>query len=161
MKVLAKRGIAVFIDCFIIACIVLIPQPLFNSLSADLKSEFLLLLIIPLYCLKDCVFKNASIGKKIVGIEIFDSNWKAPKISALIYRNIWMAYKGYFLFWKSKVAHESKITLFDEERNDLGTVVIDKKVYKRLKKECEVQKGDYCENMTRMYNEYLRGIYIK
>lgn len=161
MKILTKRGIAVFIDCFIIAFIALIPQPLLDSLLTDLRSEFLLLLIIPLYCLKDCVFKNASIGKKIVGIEIFDSNWKAPKFSVLIYRNIWMAYKGYFLFWKSKVAHESKITLFDEERNDLGTVVIDKKVYKRLKKECEVQKGDYCENMTRMYNEYLRGIYIK
>ena len=72
-----------------------------------------------------------------------------------------MLYRGFFLLFRAKFVDGDKIALIDEERNAFDTVVIDKKIYKRLKKECEDQNKDYRTNMMSMYNEYLRNIYMK
>ena len=62
---------------------------------------------------------------------------------------------------KSKFVDGGVISLFDWERDTLGTRVIDKRVYKELESIAKNRNGDFAKNMTELYNEYLRSLYLK
>ncbi len=118
-------------------------------------------IIISFIFVKDIVFRNASIGKKIMGIAIFNREWKAPGILVMIKRNLLMYTIGYALWWKAVFVDGNKMTVIDWERNTLGTTVIDIKVFKKLKAELEATGGYSDKKMTDLYNAYLRDLYLK
>ena len=161
MKILKKRAIAILIDGFVFGAIYtifkefVIPKQFF-----DLGLIFYLILFLPLFC-KDLLFKNASLGKKIMGIEIFDCNWKKPKGFILIKRAFLMLTIGYVICYKSFFIEKNNIRIFDYERESLGTYVIDKKVFAKLSEKAK-EKADHFEiNMNQLYQDYLRSNYLK
>ncbi len=159
MKVLKKRILAEFIDTFIYEFILAIIQmKILEPLNAP--DDLIIILFIPFF-FKDIVFRNASIGKKILGIVIYDKQWRAPKCTLLFKRAAIMLTVGCVKLWKIFHFGDSYITLMDWEREKLGTVVIDKKVYKKLEAIAKEQKGIFSDNMTKLYNSYLRELYCK
>lgn len=83
-----KRVIAMLIDFYIS---LLITLPLFAILLINNKNDFIInILIIILLLLKDLTFKNQSIGKKLMKIEIKKLDNSNPKVYELILRNIFL-----------------------------------------------------------------------
>ena len=157
MKIIKKRSIAALIDAFIMGMILVLFEAVFKSFNIKI-GNWDLLLFIPCFC-RDCLFGNASIGKKILGIAIYDDKWKRPGVKKLFLRSLLMSTVGYALFLKFKFVDGSLISILDWERDKFGTRVIDKKVLKRLSEEAQKQKGDFAQNMTELYNAYLRSLY--
>lgn len=91
-----KRIVAMIIDYYIILLIVYIPlffyvcinKPEPDILFDDTLFTFIMASCVILILFKDLLFKNKSIGKKIMGIEIRDNNNKIPSFPILILRNI-------------------------------------------------------------------------
>ncbi len=158
MKILKKRAFAILIDSFILGFMLAGFQDLFNRWGVEDLMEFVL---ITLFFFKDFLFINASIGKIIMGIRIYDNSWKRPKLLVLLKRNAFMITIGYIMWWKARFIDGNIINLFDWERDKLGTRVIDKKVFKQLSEEAKQLDGDYAKNMTNLYNSYLMNLYIK
>ena len=159
MKILKKRAIALIIDSFWFAPYMVLVLELLKFLNVPLGS-WVVLLFLPLFA-RDIVFRNASIGKKIMGIRIYDNDWKAPGFFVLLKRSFFVITVGYVLLWKAKFVDGEVINFFDFEREKLGTRVVDKKVYANLKEEAEQLEGDFKKNMTELYNAYLRNTYMK
>jgi len=105
--------IAILIDGFVFGAFYtllkdfIIPDPFF-----DLGIISYLILFLPLFC-KDMLFRNASLGKKIMGISIFDRNWKKPSFPLLFKRAFLTLTVGYMICCKS---------IFVEKNDSIGYV---------------------------------------
>ncbi len=159
MKILKKRGLAYFFDAFIVAFIIVGIQSFANYLF-DGKVQIQIPLII-LFFIRDYLFKNASLGKKIFGLRIYTTKWEKPDFLLLLKRSFFISTMGYVILHKAKFVDGNTIAFFDYEREYFGTFVIDKKIYRKLKSEAESLEGDFAQNMTELYNRYLRSLYIK
>jgi len=86
-----KRIIAMMIDYIIILVICHIPLIIYIEL-ADFNIfeaiDSMISLVMILVIFKDLIFRNASIGKKIMKLEIRKQDNKIPPIYAIILRNI-------------------------------------------------------------------------
>ena len=100
MNILVKRLFAFIIDLLILGCFILILKQFttIEKLSLKYASLFLLLLF------RDFTFKGASIGKKIMRIRIYDSQWNKPsfflvlkRTCVLIYVNFDTVFHAFFL----------------------------------------------------------------
>ena len=159
MKILKKRAIAALIDSFIVGSILVIFDELFDLLNVNIGNWDIL--IVMLLFARDFIFRNASIGKKLLGLIIYDNNWNAPSFLLLFKRSFLISTVGYVLLLKAKFVEGSVINFFHYEREKIGTSVIDKKIYNDLKSQAESKEGDFNKNMTDLYNAYLRSLYIK
>ena len=159
MKVLKKRGLAYFFDFIFVMFIAVGIQSLANYLF-DGKVQIQIPLII-LFFIRDYLFKNASLGKIIFGLRIYTTKWEKPDFLLLLKRSFFVSTIGYVVLRKAKFVDGNMIAFFDYERDYFGTFVIDKKIYQKLKVEAESMTGDFAQNMTELYNRYLRSIYIK
>lgn len=157
MKIIKKRALAILIDSFIMGTFFVIFQELTKLFEFSIGNWDLLLLI-PFFC-RDFTFRNASIGKKILGIAVYDEKWKYPSLKKIFVRSIVISTAGYVIFFKFKFIDGNLIQFLDWERDKLGTRVVDKKVFKRLSQESESYGGDFSKNMTELYHEYLRNLY--
>ena len=167
MKIFKKRFFASLIDSFVhvsfmVACQTLLEKCIFEKYFFEIWSHYFefYVLLIPFF-FKDLSFKNASLGKKIVGIVIVDEKWQAPQRKIIVKRAIMMSTVGFCLAWKCKFIDGTPIDLFDWEREKLKTQVIDRKVFKRIKEEANRENGDTVAAMTKLYDDYLRTLYIK
>lgn len=161
MSIFRKRVFANLIDSFIygtIYALVQISVPGFTNLVINSKI-FVVIIFIPFF-FRDILFRNASIGKKLLGISIYDRNWKPPKIRTLVIRSFCTMTIVAGIVYKSRVIDGSILDAIDWEREKLGTMVIDKKVYKKLSEEARAKKGDFSQNMTELYCSYLRDLYL-
>ena len=158
MKILKKRAFALLIDSFIFGSIIAIIQLVVPDLLKG-RGLLLILLFIPLF-FRDIVFRNASIGKKLLGISIYNDNWEKPDMLHLARRSFFSLTFLYVMTFKCKFTDGEYISIFDLEREKLKTRVIDNNVYNELKAKAEGANGDYAKNMTELYNEYLRGLYL-
>lgn len=112
-----KRLISILID-YIIICMIVIPvtwiledifnisgypfarfvdfnnyngiRDLYSAVFKDLSHLFQIAIIWIVFSLKDFVFKNASIGKKILRMEILTMSNKKPTIMPLVLRNLFV-----------------------------------------------------------------------
>lgn len=91
-----KRILAAIIDFYVIIYIYFLSLNLFNTISYFVLERFgsgIILLIfefIILFILKDIVFKNASVGKKLTKIEILKYDGSKPNTFELLFRNIFL-----------------------------------------------------------------------
>jgi hypothetical protein len=158
---LEKRILAILIDGFVFGAIYtllkdfVIPEPFFK-----LGLISYLILFIPLFC-KDMLFGNASLGKKVMGIKIYTTDWKKPTPLLLFKRALFMMTKGYLIWMKSTFAEKNDIAVFDYEREVLGTYAIEDAVCQKLKKEANAKSGSFESNMSELYTAYLRSLYLK
>ena len=159
MKILKKRATAIFIDCSILVFVMAGLAEIFK-LYLPVLADWVELLLITLF-FKDALFQNASIGKKIVGIEIYDVNWDKPTFKALVKRSVFMYTAGYVLMYKLYFIDGTFIDIFDWERERLHTRVIDKKVYKELSEEAKKEGSNFSKKMSELYDAYLRDLYMK
>ena len=157
MKIFAKRVVAFVIDVsLLIVCIVAFKY--FLDYYNVPNNHGHLLLVLP-YMAKDCLFGNASLGKGIMQIAIYTNYWRKPKFSQLIKRRALMLVDGSITLIRILRKKERLIRLFEWEQERLKTVIIDRKVYKRLDALAKSEDGYYSDNMTRLYNEYLNEVY--
>ena len=161
MKVFKKRAIAFFIDsCLICTIYTLIKLKIPGIILTD--SDLALVIIISGLLLKDFFFRNASIGKKLLGLSIYNVYWNKPSFKVLLKRAVLMNFVGYFkVQWNATVRGGDLFELFEWEKNVVGTFVIDKKVYAKLKADAENMDGKFADNMTELYMMYLRDFYAK
>ena len=89
-------------------------------------------LVLAITCLfNDLIFRNASIGKKIMGLVIVDLNWQLPSFKMMLKREITMPYR-FFMLIKSKFA----INTFTEwEMKFTQTQIVTRKEYLQRKKQ--------------------------
>ena len=160
MKVFKKRICAVFVDSFVFGLIIASLQLLIPNITVDRSPIFYLLLLFPFF-MRDFIFKGASIGKKLLGIRIYDKNWESPSFSVLLKRSFLTTFVGYFMCFKIKFVDGSIIDIIDLERDKLGTRVVDKKILKEIKKQVELLDGEYTENMSKLYDGYVLNLYLK
>ena len=160
MKIFKKLVISFLIDSLIIGTILVAVNKMLDFCGWNFGNWDILLLL-GMLLVKDLVFRNASIGKKIMGIAIYDENWQVPKIKTMLKHSLIMPFAGFALASKAKFIDGNLIQVFDFERDRIGTQVIDKKIYRKLQEEAKTMSGDCADNMTRLYNAYLRDIYLK
>ena len=164
MKIFKKRFCACLIDSFIhgsfmVVCQTLLEKYIFEQYVFELWSNYFdFLLLIPFF-FKDLVFRNASLGKKLMGIIIVNEEWQAPQRKTIVKRAIMMSTVGFCLAWKGKIVDGTPIELFGWEREKLKTQVIDRKVLERIRAEAKRENGDVVATMTKLYDDYLRTLY--
>ena len=153
MKLLTKRIIAALIDTFILGSIMVLFQKTFEFFGVN-ASGFSKIMVVVLFSFKDLPFRNASVGKKILGIAVYDKDFEKPTVKKTVFRSLATAVVGHVFLFKIIFVSGDIISFFDWEKT-LGCFVADKKVIKRLKLEAENGK----EDINEMYNAYLRSIY--
>ena len=152
MKIIRKRILAFLIDSFFLGSIFVLCQILFSYWRIKIGTIGYVLLFVP-FMFKDLIFQNASFGKKLMGIAIYDNNWLRPKFTVLIKRTFLMLTVGYVLFWKAKFIDADFISLLNWESEIVKTRVVDRKVLREIKE----QAGQDPIKMTILYNEYLQN----
>ena len=158
MKILKKRAIASVIDSFIYGMLLEMFMRCFPSLRMTNGIVYLIMLM-PFFA-RDIVFKNASIGKKIMGIEIYDKTWNVPKFHVLFKRSLVTNMFLYLLLYKAFFTDKNYLIALNIEYEKLGTFVIDKKFLKRLKEEAQISnRFDEKKDLTQLYLEYLKNVY--
>ena len=157
MKIFQKRCFAYVIDAFIYSLLLVF----FHEFVYTPTEPLINLILFGPFFLKDCLVRNASIGKKIMGIAVYDNCWNKPTFLLSIKRTAMTSIFGCVLIWESVFIGGSKMALFEWEKNVVKTFVIDKKVYKSLKADAEKMQGDFSKNMTELYMMYLRDFYFK
>ena len=160
MKILKKRKIAFVIDSFIFGFIIAGLQLIIEDLTVDRSIVFFALMFSPLF-LRDYLFKGASIGKKILGIRIYNDDWKSPTFLKLLKRSFLTTSYGWMLWWKSKFIEECFSDIIEWEREKFGTRVVDNKVFKRLSEKAKLCEGRWEDNMSKIYDEYIMCVYFK
>ena len=167
MKIFKKRVIAYIIDVFLMVGVsVAFDEFLYSFGLGFLEFDFLIAVVFLVF--KDCIFLNRSLGKRIVGLVVYDSNWKTPKfihslkrtVGTYFYIPVWTR-KRIYINSSDTEERKEKMTFFLWEKNVLKSFVIDKKVYKKLKADAEGMDGNFADNMTELYMMYLRDIYSK
>ena len=87
MKGLTKRGIALLIDGIIFGILYVCVERILPDWFMNLGALGKIILFIPFFC-KDLLFKNASLGKKLLGVSIYTSTWEVPGALQLIKRSV-------------------------------------------------------------------------
>lgn len=162
MDILRKRAIAAAIDSLMYGSVVATLSILFSDIwmfLLDTSSLIVALFFLPLF-MRDMLFGNASMGKKIMGIEIYDLDWQKPALKKLVVRSFFTNTIGISYFWKAKFNDGNMLSVIDFEREKCQTRVVDKKVLKKLQEEAKSLKGDFNKNLSQLYDEYLRNCYL-
>ena len=159
MKIFKKRVIALLIDSFVIGLFIVSLLGAFPFMY-DYDIVLVAIILVPL-SLRDLVFRNASIGKKLLRISIYDMNWKKPDFITLIKRSLLSPTVGYLSLFKFWTVDKDVYLIFSWERNVLKTQVIDDKVYKELAEQAKNMQGDFIPNMNELYDMYLKDFYQK
>lgn len=162
MKHAYRRIAAVFIDYTIVFLIFYIFRLCcsFNnvfkisfviySVPISIPSFGTIIVLIPII-FKDFLFKNASVGKKIMGLIIVDDNWRTPNFKAMIKRGIIMPTFGYIKLLSVGV---KSMDFENWELDTLKTRVIRKSLYINMKERCKIKNGDFKYNMDDLYKTY-------
>ena len=124
-----------------------------SDITLDLPSIGFFVLLFP-FLFKDCLFRNASLGKKIMKLVILDDEWKKPKLFTMVKRS-------FFIFTHACLTFPHKEYIKDLlawEIDHLHTRVIDQQSLRSFHEVCTTKK-DYIQNMNRMYSDtFLKSI---
>ena len=85
MKILAKRIFAAVFDTFMLAFL-FVGTHMFIFHTAKIPL-YMFLVFILLNSSRDLLFGNASLGKYIMNLAVYDENWQKPRIRTLLYRS--------------------------------------------------------------------------
>ena len=128
-----------------------------NFWLAELLDTVFALPIFAIVFFGDLVFRNASIGKKLMGFIVVDDKWKKPSVGKLFKRKLLMYSIGWLVFIKLGF-NVKKLAIW--EYDHVHTRVVEKKGYMELKKIAEQKDGAFDVNMEMLYRKKL-GIHQK
>ena len=142
MRILFKRKAAAFIDYFLIGTVLTVcglsnaPEWFWHfefnigvvPVSLPSIGFFIVLLLI---IFKDFVFRNASVGKKIMKLRIVDENWNIPSFKLMLKRGFMMQTVGYATYIKYCFLGGD---IVDWEMKCLRTQVVSLKQFNQQKK---------------------------
>lgn len=156
-----KRIIAYFLDIWIFFVFFeLIRNYIEVFITITDSWGYFIVVAVPL-CIRDLVFRNSSIGKKIMGLIVVNANWTTPDVLTVIKRTTVTASLGYMLLFRLRALNEDwETALFAElewEYTRLKTRVVEKEVYKKLQEEASINKKIDVDAMNRLYDQYLYG----
>lgn len=127
MKIRRKRIIAVIIDHFIVCFVLLFLDDISKAtIIPSIPSSLDIVLVVLMLSLKDFTFRNASVGKMIMGLRIVDEKGKRPAFNVLIKRGFLMPTLGFIKFYKAFFFTEYT-DFIDWERDFFHTQVVLKK----------------------------------
>ena len=156
MKIFGKRIAAFIIDLLILGCLIAILKQFVEIRKNSLEYAALFL---PLF-LRDLTFKGASFGKKIMGIRVYNNEWKTPSYRLVLKRTFRMTYLGFNAWFNNgAIVGEGIIEMLDLEHQKIGTRVVENEVYKKLLAEAKSLDGDFVENMNSLYDAYIKDVY--
>ena len=156
MNILVKRLFAFIIDLLILGCLIFILKQFVTIRANSLEYAALFL---PLF-FRDFTFKGASIGKKIIGIRVYNKDWETPKFSLLLKRTFILMFLNFdAIFLKGDVVGDGVIDTVNTEYKKLGTRVVETKVFDRFSAEAKSLDGNFAENMNKLYDDYMKSIY--
>ena len=151
-KLFIKRSLALLLDAFVFGAFYsLFVKEYALALHSYIGSFVYFLVFVPFF-FKDVLFRNASIGKVIFGLVILDTNWKRPGIWTLIKRTPVMLTVGFVIFRIKK----DRSWFLEWELATLKTRVVERKIYKKLKKQAHLKHENYTIVMNDLYNDYLK-----
>lgn len=159
MKIIYKRCIAAMIDTFMFGiCFVCLEKllPDWFDWFKNLRTIGYIILLLPFY-FKDLIFKNASLGKKMFGLSIYTTDWNKPSFFKTVKRSVITNVVGYLYFLKLFMLRENKLLLYEWEKKQLNTFVIENKVYKGIKEIAKASGNPNADIMNRLYDEYLKN----
>ena len=125
------------------------------------RDIFFYIILFGAFQFKEVVFRGKTIGRIIMKIKIYDSNWEEPSAAVLLKRwHLVTTMRNFhsYSIWKTR---PSKMKIIDTEREKFGTRVIDKKDFKRFSEKAKALPGRWQDNMCRLYDEYLFKLYAK
>ena len=157
MKIFKKRCLAFFIDSFSYGML----KVIFCEYVLTHIAYFPMILLEIPFLFVDFLFRNASFGKKIMGIAIYTTSWEIPNPKLILKRALYMYVLPCIIVLRTLFGECSLFVLFECEKNVVGTFTIDKKVYKELKEKAKQMDGVFEKNMTELYMMYLRDFYQK
>ncbi len=110
-------------------------------------------LVLLCFACKDLLFRNASIGKKMMGLVILDSTWSVPRVTQIMKRGLLVPSWGYISLMKNVLFGGE--TVADWEKNwemaHLKTRVIEKKHFAELQRKCSRDDKEYSRQMERLF----------
>ena len=101
---------------------------------------------------KDLMFKNASLGKRMMGLIILDDKWNVPNAKQIFKRGVTMTVMGMVVYSKTYM------TEGDFEGWELSkshTRVMPKSTFERLKGIAQKTSGSFEDNMDILYYQLL------
>ena len=156
MKIFGKRIVAFVIDLLILGCLIAVLKQFVEIRKNTLEYAALFL---PLF-LRDFTFKGASFGKKIMGIRVYNKDWKRPSYWLVLKRTLIMVWVGFeAIFEKGDIVGEGIIDTLGAEYKKIGTRVVDEKVFAVLSEQARALDGDWAFNIDRLYDSYIKEIY--
>lgn len=167
IKIIVKRFIAFVLDCSVYGLIVgliFLCCPFFEVVLGPKPDPLFILLVLYPINMRDFLFKGASIGKALVGIRIYDKNWKKPRYSLLFRRSVFITnlfFQKYTIFTSED--YENRPTFYEiinKERNKFYTRVLERKTFKKLKKVANALPGRWEDNMNDLYDGYIQSSYL-
>ena len=161
MGIIKKRILAFLIDFFVLAGGIWLALTAFNLMWLFMLDYDSFILAMMLIVFKDCVFKNASLGKKLMRISVYNTHWRRPTFAALIKRTFYSHTIGLCLIVKIRFTNGSFSEFLEWEKKTTKTIVIDSDIYAKFKKEIDENGEDYSRGMTKRYNEYISYMYLK
>lgn len=152
-RTLFKRACALFIDLFCIGVFFELCKrfPLFRSINKT-TMFFILVFFLPYSC-KDVVFKNASIGKFLMGLVVVDEKWEAPSFVHSVKRTLLSYIVGYFTLCKAFFINKDYYRYFDNEPTLLKARVIERKKLKEFKEKAKTETGFDIKMMNCLYED--------
>ena len=157
MRLIRKRAIAMLIDFFIYALFFVPLIEYVDNLLGDKSSIVYFILLIPFFA-KDCLFKNCSFGKKIIGLSIYKSNWEKATPFELIKRSLLTIVFSYIIGLKAILFGETPEAVFDWELNKLKMVVVENKIYNKMKEVALEKNCNFEKEMTAQYEQYIYSL---
>ena len=159
MKILKKRCMAFLVDISLFgSAVVLIDMYILSLLPHENNSFILLFFLFPA---RDIVFGNASLGKMIFGLRVYDKFWRKPTFKTLYRRSLVSSMHGYHLYSRALTVTGSFLPIFDADREKGGGYVIEKKMYEEFHKKALETAGNYSDKMSAMFAAYLVENYRK
>ena len=97
---------------------------------------------------KELIFRNASLGKRLMGLMIVDERWQAPSALRLLKRGVMLTVFSVVIIGQCKGDAER---LAAWEKAHLNLRVVERSFYEELKQIALQKTGDFAENMEILY----------
>lgn len=156
MRIFGKRIVAFIIDLLILGVLIAILKQFVEIRKNTIQYAALFL---PLF-FRDFTFKGASFGKKIMGIRVYNNEWKTPSYRLVLKRTFKMIAVWFVAFSETGgIVGEGIIETLDDEYKRIGTRVVENEVFEKLSAEAKTLDGDFVENMNTLYDCYIKDAY--
>lgn len=100
VKAAIRRGVAFALDMLLVGFLCGFLTYIIPQIYLDIIVFFLL--VPPFLLFRDCIFKNASPGKFLLGLRVVDVDGKIPNWKMLVRRNLLMLRTGYKIYGLSR-----------------------------------------------------------